>query len=155
MTIESRFDAKVAKSDTCWTWTAYVDKSGYGRFGIGRTVVYAHRWAYERHVGPIPAGMVIDHVCHVRHCVNPAHLHVVTPKQNIENLDGANRSNKSSGIRGVSWSKAVKKWHVHLRHHGETVHGGYYENLSDAEAAAVELRNTHFTNNLSDHQETA
>jgi hypothetical protein len=34
----------------------------------------AHRVSYEHYVGPIPKGLEIDHLCRVRHCVNPAHL---------------------------------------------------------------------------------
>ena len=151
-----RFTSKISKSTSgCWQWTAFIDKAGYGRFGVAGSVVYAHRFSYESFIGPIAAGMVIDHKCRNRSCVNPDHLHAVTRKQNIEHLSGAPRSNKSSGIRGVSWSKSVGKWHVYLRHHGANVHGGYFDNLSDAERAAIALRNKYFTNNLADPRETA
>jgi hypothetical protein len=45
-------------------------------------MVLAHRWAYEHFIGPIPAGLEIDHLCRVRHCVNPAHLEPVTKSEN-------------------------------------------------------------------------
>lgn len=68
----------------CWNWTAARDKLGYGYFGISRSKnVMAHRWSYEHHVGPIPEGLVIDHLCRNASCVNPAHLEPVTQRENI------------------------------------------------------------------------
>lgn len=82
-----RFWAKVDKTDTCWLWTATVTKGGYGMFYFNGHHVYAHRFAYEWFVGPIPAGLQIDHVrsrgCRHRHCVNPAHLEAVTQRENL------------------------------------------------------------------------
>jgi hypothetical protein len=43
----------------------------------------AHRFVYQQLVGPIPAGMQLDHLCRVRTCVNPDHLRIVTPRQNV------------------------------------------------------------------------
>lgn len=78
----------------CWLWTGYVTPDGYGRWGTGKGRTGAHRWAYREWVGPIPAGLVIDHLCHDpkvcaggpacdhRRCVNPAHLAAVTKREN-------------------------------------------------------------------------
>ena len=77
-----RFWAKVEKTDSCWLWTAAKNDKGYGQFSVGSGLVYAHRYAYEALVGPIPEGLVIDHLCRVTLCVNPAHLEPVT---NLEN----------------------------------------------------------------------
>jgi hypothetical protein len=67
----------------CLLWTAYIDRSGYGRFhGEPGRAVLAHRYAYEEWIGPIPEGMHLDHLCRVRRCVNPWHLEVVTPYEN-------------------------------------------------------------------------
>lgn len=78
-----RFFAKVQKTDDCWIWTGAACHLGYGRFKVrSYTPVGAHRWSYEHHVGPIPAGYQIDHLCRVPSCVNPAHLEAVTPQIN-------------------------------------------------------------------------
>jgi hypothetical protein len=82
-TVEERFMAKVEKTDSCWIWTAQCTPGGYGRFKIGGRPLRAHRVAYELLVGPIPEGLVLDHLCRVRHCVNPAHLEPVTQRENV------------------------------------------------------------------------
>lgn len=43
----------------------------------------SHRIVYEALIGQIPSGMVLDHLCRVRNCVNPQHLEPVTNRANI------------------------------------------------------------------------
>lgn len=82
----------------CWIWQGRVDRDGYGarggvmrqEFGTDR----AHRAFYMLLVGPIPDGLVIDHLCRVPACVNPEHLEPVTPEENTqrgENFLAVNR----------------------------------------------------------------
>ena len=47
------------------------------------TTCGAHRAVYEVFYGPIPNGLVIDHLCRVRCCVNPAHLEAITQADNL------------------------------------------------------------------------
>lgn len=81
-----RFWSKVKKTSTCWLWTGGTRK-GYGAFqasnGGRRVTVQAHRIAYSEIAGDIPAGLVLDHVCRVRACVNPDHLRPVSDRVNI------------------------------------------------------------------------
>lgn len=81
-----RFWAKVDRRgpDDCWLWTGAVQSRGYGQLGVDGKLVYAHRWAYEHEVGPIPDGLTIDHLCRTRLCVNARHLEPVTNKVNIQ-----------------------------------------------------------------------
>ena len=81
---QERFWEKVDADGVCWEWTAGVNASGYGIFGIGGTSYLAHRWAYETLVGPIPEGFQIDHLCRNRKCVCPEHLEPVTPRTNAQ-----------------------------------------------------------------------
>jgi hypothetical protein len=77
-----RFWEKVDKSGGCWEWTAY-KRQGYGRFSMPGGPVLAHRLAWLMLIGPIPAGLVLDHLCRNPGCVNPAHLEPVTPGVNV------------------------------------------------------------------------
>jgi hypothetical protein len=68
----------------CWRWQlARMPREGYGLGTRRGRRVLAHRISYETFVGPIPEGMQLDHLCRVRHCVNPEHLEPVTPRENI------------------------------------------------------------------------
>lgn len=69
----------------CWLWLGALCR-GYGHVGVTRggrfKTLIAHRAVWEHHRGPIPDGMVLDHICRVRSCVNPDHIRVVTPREN-------------------------------------------------------------------------
>jgi hypothetical protein len=78
-----RFWDYVSKApNSCWPWTGTRDEKGYGRHYVGRDQLKAHRYSYELLVGPIPAGLVIDHLCRNTSCVNPDHLEPVTNREN-------------------------------------------------------------------------
>lgn len=69
----------------CWIWQLATDKGGYGlTWAVGGIGKCAHRVYYERHVGPIPEGLQLDHLCRVHSCVNPAHLEPVTAAVNSQ-----------------------------------------------------------------------
>ncbi|MGW2484952.1 HNH endonuclease signature motif containing protein [Streptomyces sp. NPDC001571] len=86
----------------CWQWTGYLTPNGYGRLSVGGVQQYAHRLAYETFLGPIPPGLVIDHLCRNRGCMNPAHLDAVPQRLNVlrgEN-QAAHRARQSACLRG-------------------------------------------------------
>lgn len=85
---ELRFFAKVEKTDACWLWTAAKNNMGYGVFSVGGSLVLAHRFSYERNVGPIASGLTLDHLCRVPLCVNPEHLEPVTHAENVARGEG-------------------------------------------------------------------
>jgi hypothetical protein len=81
----TRFARKVKVLDSgCWQWTGNCHPdNGYGRLWFDRhDDRLAHRLAYEWSVGPIPVGLVIDHLCRHRSCVNPDHMEPVTSAVN-------------------------------------------------------------------------
>lgn len=67
----------------CWLWLRSVNRDGYGWACLDNKTWQAHRLAYVLTNGPIPDGLVIDHLCRVRRCVNPAHMEPVTSRENL------------------------------------------------------------------------
>lgn len=74
---------RVEKGEGCWIWPDATNDAGYGQVHHQGRVVYVHRLAYEQLVGPIPEGLVLDHLCRNTRCVNPAHLEPVTIGENV------------------------------------------------------------------------
>lgn len=89
----SRFWSKVDTSGACWLWTAAKTSGGYGTFKVAGRQVLAHRIMYEWAFGSIPDGLPLDHVCRVRHCVNPRHLEPVTTRENVLRGEGITSRN--------------------------------------------------------------
>lgn len=92
---EARFWSKVAPPNEqgCVLWMESTDRDGYAQFfAVGR-MRKAHQLSYVLAYGPIPEGMVIDHVfsrgCRHRHCVAPAHLEAVTQAENTRRAKAA------------------------------------------------------------------
>lgn len=83
--LAERFWEKVEITETCWLWTSCLNGAGYGfvyRNDTGKPD-RAHRVTYEWFKGPIPSDLVVDHLCRVRHCVNPDHMELVTRGENV------------------------------------------------------------------------
>lgn len=79
------------KSTECWLWTGSKTKDGYGQFGGRRRRIYAHRFSWELHNGPIPRGMNILHECDRTNCINPDHLFLGTQADNVKDMVMKNR----------------------------------------------------------------
>jgi hypothetical protein len=71
----------VAVVASCWEWHG-AKRTGYGLVHFEGRVQSVHRLSYEALVGPIPAGLQLDHLCRNRACYNPAHLEPVTNREN-------------------------------------------------------------------------
>ena len=97
---------KILIGDECWIWTGGNDGNGYGRTHSDGVEVYCHRLAYEKFIGPIPAGMHVLHKCDNPSCSNPSHLFL--GKQRENNRDAM--SKLRSVHFGKKWSGPRKEW---------------------------------------------
>lgn len=122
--LEKFFDRVSVNAETgCWEWTGSIfTSSGYAQFSPSRIPPHgtttAHRFAYMEFVGPIPCGLVLDHLCRVRHCVNPGHLEPVTQRENIVrgDLPDVNRSRSNVNM----CRKGRHAWVPENIHHNTT-----------------------------------
>lgn len=76
----------------CWLWQETRNRNGYATGSGSAAQPLVHRLVYTLAHGQIPTGMLVRHVCHVRHCVNPAHLILGTHQDNAN--DRQQRYNK-------------------------------------------------------------
>lgn len=92
----------------CWLWSGAINgpsKRPYGQMRASGVKVRANRYAYESFVGQIPKGLYVCHRCDVSICVNPDHLFLGTPRDNV--IDMMNKGRNRSGINPWNRSKMI------------------------------------------------
>lgn len=62
---------------------------------------------------------------------------------NNQNIHGAYKNNKTSGIKGVTWNKRINKWQAYFQINKKQYHLGYFNNIDEAEKVAIEARTKH------------
>ena len=109
----------IDRSGECWLWTGGIDSVGYGiatptKLGARRT----HVRVWETLNGPVPTGLVVDHICHNgsgceggptcihRRCVRPDHLELTTRAENFRRGSKPGRKPKKECIRGHEFTEA-------------------------------------------------
>lgn len=108
MTLPEPHNQRLVADRGCLLWTGPKDRKGYGRLYHAGAQHHAYRLAFELAKGPIPHGMVIDHLCRRPACCNPEHLECVTRAENV--LRGASfaaiNAAKDSCIHGHPFDEA-------------------------------------------------
>lgn len=82
----------------CLIWSGAKDGNGYGTLQYRKRTFLAHRYAYEQHIGAIPAGMLVCHRCDTPPCVNTEHMFLGTLQDNMD--DRNSKSRQAKGERG-------------------------------------------------------
>lgn len=137
-TPEEAFHRYAKPVGTCLIWQGTLTPSGYPRIRVNGKGARAHRWAWERAHGPIPAGMAIDHTCHNRACVQLSHLRLATPRENSRNRGGADPRNVTTGARNVQ--KCKGRYQVLIKVDGVKQYFGSYGTIARAAQVAEEKR---------------
>jgi hypothetical protein len=90
--IYERVMLQTVQWENCLVSTYSLGSHGYAQVGWTeageRHMVLCHRVVWEHHNGPVPAGYVIDHTCHVRPCITLSHLRLLTNYENARRTDG-------------------------------------------------------------------
>jgi len=84
----------------CWLWNGLCDKNGYGLICVHRFKNEgAHRVSWRLHRGNIPSDLFVLHRCNTPACVNPAHLYLGSPMDNMRDKMRAGRWKGGSSPR--------------------------------------------------------
>ena len=97
ITVYDQLKKHVVSDSGCWEFTGARDKNGYGVFGFKQR--RAHRASYEFYVGPIPIGIFVCHTCDNPCCINPKHLFLGTPRDNMIDKSNKGRTSRLFGER--------------------------------------------------------
>lgn len=93
-------------------WTGHITMYGYGNLSINYQRVFAHRFSYELHFGPIPEGMEVCHSCDTPPCVSPSHLFLGTHAENMLDMVSKGRNNPSTGLTDDDRREMARLYYV-------------------------------------------
>lgn len=127
-------DAKCLKFLKKYSW--HITSKGYAATSVKRKRIYMHRLLLN-------AGeLQVDHINHNKLDNRKVNLRLVTNQQNHFN-EGLSKNNKS-GVKGVHWNKACKKWCVQITLNGKCIHSELVSDLEDAKQLRLELEAKYF-----------
>jgi hypothetical protein len=113
------------------------DNLGYIAIKIKGKRYLAHRLVWIYVYGTLP-NSVLDHVNGIPYDNRLDNLRLATASENCRNCK--TRIDNTTGIKNVGWSKAYEKYVVRVKINNKSKHIGYFENIEDANKAAIEAR---------------
>jgi len=106
----------------------YSYNNGYWRTKIKDKLYCNHRIIFLYQNGYMPR--FIDHIDGNKLNNRIENLRECTKNQNCHNSKIS--KNNTSGVKGVTWSKAAKSWQAKIQINGKRVYVGYFKNIKDA-----------------------
>jgi hypothetical protein len=112
---EQAFWHFVNKTEACWIWTGSTTPKGYGRIKLRGKTFRAHRLSWMLHNGNIPNSMLVCHQCDNPLCVNPEHLFLGTPDDNMKDMVAKGRQAKADTHLSRTKPSALRRGENHGR----------------------------------------
>lgn len=109
--------------------------TGYWRINIDKKMYRLHRMIFLYHHGHLTDGLQVDHIDMEKSNNRIENLREVTNAQNQHNTRITVTNN--TGVKGVAWHKAKKKYKVTVSLNSKSIHLGYFDDLEEAKAAAI------------------
>lgn len=101
--------------------------------------VFTHRVIWEKANGPIPEGLVIDHIDGNIRNNDLSNLRVITKREN--HLNSKRSNNNTSGVTGVGWYKAGSKWRAYITVEQSMKSLGYFDDWFEAVCCRMSANN--------------
>jgi hypothetical protein len=121
---------------------------GHVQIRLDGTLYVAHRLAWLYTNGEFPVNQ-LDHIDGDKTNNKIANLREATNKQNQENVPL--QVNNTSGYRGVSFDKRLKKFRAYVCHNRQQITLGFFVTSELAAAAAKNARDRFFTHHLTEY----
>lgn len=124
----------------CHDWSAWVNpRTGYPQIGDeNRKTISVHRYVCQKKYGELLPGVVADHICLRKVCINEDHLRPITKAENGQNLRGC-RATSRTGVRGVT-EENPGRFRPYVNLNGKRYRGPLCSSLEEASIVVVEMR---------------